>query len=225
VTTNGTMVRLLDDDELKFVLSRMRRVLVSIYGLDPEEFRVMTKKDDYDQFLLGLNRILKLSRGEVALGFRLLKPRPLEEVHRWVTNLECYGASQARIIEHTPTYEYGNWVILDTKTPLPFAGRWREVVTAKGQCMIPLLGCQVFSNGNVSFCQCDDFDNAESLHLGNIMESSLAELYNSDKVRRLWDWAGHGIPDFCRSCSYYRPITELRDAGDIFADPLRLAGA
>jgi radical SAM protein with 4Fe4S-binding SPASM domain len=223
-TTNGAVADLFDDEELEYVLSRLRRIYISVYGLNEGEYRTMTRRDTYKRLILGIERILRLARNEVVLGFRLLVRRSKEELNEWLENLDSYRDCKATVSIHPPVYSYSNWGVFDISVALPGDARWREAPGEKDQCLIPLLGCQVFWDGNVSFCPCDDYDEAESLHLGNLHNQSLAELYNSRRARDLWNWRQAGMPEFCRKCSFYQPLTNVRMAGDIFEDPLILAG-
>lgn len=225
VTTNAGMVPLLGEAELRYMLTRLKRVLISVYGIDAAEHREITRRDTFDRTVDGINRILQCAVNEVALSFRLLFPRTIQEIRAWVEALVGFSRSNAAIIVQGPMYTYANWGVLDTRAALPGIARWREVPAQQGQCLIPLLGCQVFWDGDVSFCGCDDFDKAESLHLGSILRSSLAELYNGERARQLWDWKSHGVPPFCRNCSFYQPLDAIDRFGDLFSDPLLMAGA
>jgi len=224
-TTNAAIADLLDDEELAYVLSHLRRIQISVYGLNEAEYRTMTRRDTYQRLLRGIGRILRLARNEVSFGFRLLIRREPEEAYRWLENIDGYRDCKATVLMSPPIYSYSNWGVFDISSALPADAKWLEIPGQKDQCLIPLLGCQVFWDGNVSFCSCDDYDSAESLRLGNLTESSLGELYGGERARRLWNWSSYGVPEFCKKCSFYQPLTSLETVGDIFKDPLILAGA
>ncbi len=225
MTTNAAIADLFDDEELEYILRRLQRVYISVYGLNASEYRTMTRRDTYPRMLQGISRILRFATNELTLGFRLLVRRSGDEVMKWVEDLEGYRDSKAALSIQPPVYSYSNWGIFDTGAPLPADAIWRELPGQKDQCLIPLIGCQVFWDGKVSFCSCDDFDKAESLALGDLTQASLAELYNSKESRRLWNWRANGVPEFCKKCSFYRPLADIETAGDIFTDPLIIAGA
>ncbi|HEX4230411.1 MAG TPA: radical SAM/SPASM domain-containing protein [Bryobacteraceae bacterium] len=224
-TTNAAIADLLNDEDLAYVLSRLRRINISVYGLNESEYRTMTRRDTYQRLIRGIERILRLARNEIAFGFRLLIRREPEEAYRWLEKLDGYRDCKATVLLSPPVYSYSNWGVFDISSNLPADAKWHEIPSQKDQCLIPLLACQVFWDGRVSFCPCDDYDSAESLHLGSLSESSLAELYNGERARRLWNWRLHGVPEFCKKCSFYKPLTRLETVGDIFDDPLILAGA
>jgi sulfatase maturation enzyme AslB (radical SAM superfamily) len=224
-TTNAAIADLFDDGELEYILSRLRRICISVYGLDESEYRKMTRRDTYQRLLRGIDRILRLARNEVVFGFRLLVRREMAQVHEWMAQFASYRHSQATVTVTPPVYSYSNWGVFDIQSALPDDARWIEIPAQKDQCLIPLLGCQVYWDGRVSFCPCDDYDQAESLSLGSLEEASLGALCSGEKARRLWNWRAHGVPDFCRSCSFYRPLADLSSSEDILEDPLILAGA
>lgn len=210
VTTNGEMARRYDDATLDFVLNHFDKITVSVYGLDAEEYRAMTKRDRYESFRASLDRILRLYRGELRLNFRLLKDRTREDARRWLEGFAGRRAAPGRVSVGRVLQSYANWGVLDMTRELPFQARWRNPPEEEiRQCGIPLGAAQVLSNGNVSFCPCDDYDNAPSLHLGNVNEQSLAEMYASEKVRALWSWRTCGVPEFCRRCTFKLPIGQL----------------
>ncbi|HEX3529644.1 MAG TPA: SPASM domain-containing protein [Thermoanaerobaculia bacterium] len=226
VTTNAIAAKRYEDDELDYVLNRFRQIQISIYGLDEEEYVAMTQKNTYGQMLSSIDRILGLFRGRLVLVSQLLKKRSLDEVRRWAAaSFANLPRTAAQVTIQEPYNDFSNWGILDTGKALPFDATWRANPGAKKQCLTPLVSFQVFWNGNVSFCPCDDFDNSPDLHLGNVMQQSLAEMYSSEKVRRLWSWPVHGVPEFCKSCSFYQPMETLLAVPGALRNPRLLMGS
>jgi radical SAM protein with 4Fe4S-binding SPASM domain len=225
VTTNAVFVKRYDDGELAALLSHFDPLTISIYGIDPEEHAAMTKRPDYADTRTALARIFRLSRHRIAIGFRSLKQRSAAELQDWLAAIPHYDQVQGRITVTGDARAFANWGILDTTKPLPFGATWLPLQPDRhSQCGIPLIAMQVFADGNVSFCPCDDFDNHASLHLGNVMTATLAEMAGSPRAQALWDWATHGTPAFCRSCSFHTPLAAITATPGIFEDPLVLAG-
>lgn len=225
VTTNASYASRYDTATAELVLNAFDTLHISVYGIDAEEFEVMTKTRDFDELVEGLDCILRVFRHDLSISFRCLKNRSPEELKSWVESLPSYAATSARVSFRSNVRTYANWGILDVSKPLPFAGKWAPLAHgAKAQCGIPLLSMQVFSNGNVSFCPCDDFDNVDELHLGNVTEITLRDMLNSEKAARLWDWTTHGTPEFCRRCSFHKPLKQILDHPDVFEDPLIFVG-
>ena len=86
-----------------------------------------------------------------------------------------------------------------------------QIPATRTQCAVPVMGLRIYSNGNVSFCSCNDYDNDPELSLGSIAETSLLDLSNSEKMWKLWNWDRYGVPTFCRRCTFYKPIEQFRD--------------
>lgn len=226
VTTNAGFVKKYSDDELSYLLNRFDTVSISVYGIDSEEFLAMTKRNTYNDTLAGIDRILRFAVNRVKINFRCLKDRSDAELKAWFAAFPHSQTSKANVSFGTNNRSYANWGVLDTGISLPFGATWIKPPTEpkKHQCGIPLLAMQVYSNGNVSFCACDDFDNNDELFLGNVMETSLLEMFNSEKARQLWDWKAYGVPAFCNQCTFFASLESVVRTPDVFDDPLVCVG-
>jgi MoaA/NifB/PqqE/SkfB family radical SAM enzyme len=231
VTTNAVLASGLDEDELRYLVSRFGKLSISVYGLDSDEYEKMTQRQTYKEMVEGIRRIVILSPRQISLEFRLLKKRAEDQIFHWIAKevvpelpVEVVGQ---RVRINSAITDYANWGIYgEQNTPLPNDARWftSEYRQQRPQCLVPIFACIVFSNGNVSFCPCDNFDDDPELRLGNLNESSLAELYNERRIAELWDWAGHGTPEFCRNCSFHIPLSTLRSNPTILTNPHQIVG-
>lgn len=217
VTTNAVYADRFPDSELKFIINHFNRVHISIYGLDEQEYHTMTQKDTYERMIRSIRRIISLMDEDTVLfGFRFLKNRTDSEIQNWMQ--EHFGS----IYPYSSTVTYSNWGgALDDSKLLPWDAEWTKKIESVEPCLLPLLAVQVFSNGDVSFCPCADYDGVRELSLGNITTKTLEELYNSERVRDLWN----NIPDtplFCKGCSFYRPLSDINE--HIFENPLDVVG-
>jgi radical SAM protein with 4Fe4S-binding SPASM domain len=63
----------------------------------------------------------------------------------------------------------------------------------------------VLVDGTVAMCGCHEINGDSELVLGNIAESSLADLYRSEQVNQIrQDWRrGKKVPDICQKCRNY----------------------
>jgi MoaA/NifB/PqqE/SkfB family radical SAM enzyme len=232
VTTNGAMAHRFDDDQLAYVVGRFDRLGLSVYGVSDGEYRQMTGRDTYHLMCEGIRRILRAARGLVSLEFRLLERKTVGDLRRWLV-AEILGGDDSllasgRIVLNSILTDYANWGLYDPQTnPLPGDAQWFSSAYAmdRPQCMIPILCCIVLSNGNVSFCPCDNFDDVPELRLGSIADMSLADLYNSAMTEALWQWKTCGTPEFCRRCSFHLPMSVLAADPALLDDPHRLVGA
>jgi MoaA/NifB/PqqE/SkfB family radical SAM enzyme len=72
-------------------------------------------------------------------------------------------------------------------------------------------GPVIFSDGKIGLCGCRDFNADSELVIGNIMESSLLNLWQSDVVKRLRDRFRDGdFPKICRRCNAYANLDLYR---------------
>ena len=214
VSTNAIALEKYSDDSLYEIVNCFDRINVSVYGLDEIEYKTMTTRSFYRKAVSGINKILSLleDKSRLVLSFRLLRNRDKQDVDAWIKNNIEFDVKTLSCIT-----TYSNWGVIDDSVALPYDANWlkRREVTNSQQCLIPLVAMQVFSNGNVSFCPCDDFDNIDELHLGSVKNKSLLEIYNSEKVARLWDF-NNNTPLFCKKCSFFIPMDMLNDFPSIF---------
>ena len=223
--TNATMAYLYTDEELAELAGYFDRITVSVYGLDAEEFALMTRKDQYDQFMDSLGRLIRIfGVGKVGLGARHLRERTTDEIDAWLADVAQRAGIEPGQLSLPGTRTYANWTVFDTSKPLPLDAEWMPPRRNTEQCALPLISLQVLSSGKVSFCGCADFDGKTALMLGDIREASLAELLGSERVKALWDWQGCGVPEPCKGCSFYMPISQLNDLHSAFSDPIGTFG-
>lgn len=223
--TNATMAYLYSDDELAELADQFDRITVSVYGLDAEEFALMTRKNQYAQFMESLGRLIRIfGVDKIGLGARHLRERAPAEIDAWLAEVAGRAGVEPTQLSLPGTRTYANWTVFDTSKPLPLDGQWLAPQRNTEQCALPLISLQVLSNGRVSFCGCADFDGKTALMLGDIRDSTLAELLGSDRVRALWDWQACGVPEPCKGCSFYMPISRLNDLHSAFSDPIGTFG-
>ena len=223
--TNGSMLYRYDDQQLGKLVERFDRLTVSIYGLDAEEYATMTRRKHYDRMIEGVIRLLRMVGPEnLQLSGRHLRARSQAEIDKWLDDIALRSGVNRAQMRFAGTLTYANWSFFDTKSLLPHDAIWRPVPDNKRQCALPLVSAQVLSDGTVSFCACADFNANTSLVLGNIRNEKLCDLLNSEKVRRLWNWAEHGVPDFCRHCSFHMPIEIINEIPSAITEPLATFG-
>lgn len=227
VTTNAAMAHRFDDVDLRYILSRFAHLSISVYGVDRAEYETMTRKLTYDRMLDGIRRILSFAPVEVSLEFRLLNAKSKDALFDWVKQ-EVRPSQGARYTINSVITDYANWGIYDdANNPLSGDAKWfaSQRTERRQQCLIPIFACIVYSSGNVSFCPCDNYDDAKELRIGNILQESLLEMYNSPRAIALWNWDEHGTPEFCKACSFHIGLDLLRSDPDILTNPHKIVGA
>ena len=90
---------------------------------------------------------------------------------------------------------------------------------------MPFIAFQALVDGTISFCHCADYEGHPSLVLGNINDTSFVDMLSSDRVKKLWRWDRHGIPELCQSCNFHRPVESARKIKWLLDDPNRYLGA
>jgi MoaA/NifB/PqqE/SkfB family radical SAM enzyme len=221
VTTNGVFSDRYSDDDLSKILSRFNRIQISIYGIDEEEYKTMTRRNTYDRMIKNIQRILHLNEDstKIILGFRFLKNRETNQIDDWIEK------NFSQKIEFLYTNYYHNWGNKKiTEIKLPFDAKWFPPCNNSSKCIYPLIGCQIFSNGDVSFCPCPDYNGDIELHIGNIKKTNLLQIINSKKVQYLWD-SSRKIPNYCQFCNAFKPFNNVNELIPIFNNPSIIFGA
>jgi MoaA/NifB/PqqE/SkfB family radical SAM enzyme len=83
------------------------------------------------------------------------------------------------------------------------------ILRRKAPCWMLYGELSILSDGTVALCGCQELEGNSDLVLGNIMGSSLIDLYKSKQanmIRKNW-LNGSKIPDICRKCRNYNPYT------------------
>jgi hypothetical protein len=223
--TNATMARRYEDDELAELLAFFDRLSISVYGLDADEFRAMTRKADYEETNRSIARILRLAGPDkVTVGARQLKQRSQGEIDGWLAEIAHLAGIAPEAIRFSKTITYANWSFFDTSKKLPYDAEWSPVAENTAQCGLPLASIQVLSDGTVSFCGCANFDGNRGLVIGNANDAALGDLLHTEQVRKLWNWAEHGVPDFCRTCSFHIPLEQVAGMRKVMEDPFAVLG-
>jgi radical SAM protein with 4Fe4S-binding SPASM domain len=220
VTTNTIMADRFTDDELEIIVNSFERIHISIYGINEEEYEQMTRRKTYTRMVQNIRRILKLTKKpeSVFFGFRLLSAHSQPVIEQWIT--ENFN----RNILYGQTNTYMDWCgSVEKQKPVHFKGEWVKRPNTTSQCIIPLVACQIFSNGGVSFCSCNDFDMKEEFLLGNLSEQSLTHIYNSSKNKGLWK-SPEEIPKSCKNCISYRPFSNMEKYEYMFEKPVDFIG-
>jgi hypothetical protein len=223
-TTNAVPASRISDADLQPMIEGFTNLNVSVYGLDAEEYRLMTRRNQYDVFRDSLVRLLGFARPrQITLGVRSLRLRALEQVEHWVAEVAAEaGVTPPDVVSSTGTF--ANWSFFDTSQGLPLQGQWEPPRQNSKQCGIPLLGVQVLVDGRVSFCACANFDGTPDLMVGDLHGMTLAQILDSEEVERLWDWARHGVPDFCKTCTFHTPLEQVAGEEWVYRDPVRYIG-
>ncbi len=220
-TTNLVGMKRHKGDNFRDLLSKLNRVHISVYGLDAEEHKTITRKNTFDIFLRELKCLVESldDLGKLWLNFRLLNKRSERDLERWLEHHLGF------VPTHFYTYDYAKWSGHESApVELPSDAQWSERAGIQSFCTIPIVAAQVHCNGNISICHCDDYECDPDLSLGNVGETTLAEAFQSLKYSEFWKLRGDAMPEFCRNCGFYNPPGDIEKLKRALVDPLSFIG-
>ncbi len=219
VTTNAVLARKYRTQDLRRIVNLFDRFHISIYGRDEQEYATLTRRNNFDNMIKSTSEIVRLTgdSGKIRIGFRLLGNYTTGELSSWVLN------HLGTAIPFQAINTYSNWGNIAVPNTSGLQNMWHPIANNTTQCFIPLLAMQVFSSGHISFCACADYDADKELSLGHILDADLLSLYNTDKVRQLWNFE-HNMPIFCRHCTFHRSIKQIDEFKWLFERPLDFIG-
>ena len=108
--------------------------------------------------------------------------------------------------------DFDTWLGLIKQTDLLPGMHIRPLARIETEpCYLLYDGPIVFADGGVGLCGCRDFNANSELIIGNIMTSSLLDLWQSEATQRLRRrfWAGD-FPEICKQCTTYANLDLYR---------------
>jgi O-antigen chain-terminating methyltransferase len=223
VTTNLYALDKYSDQEIIEMMTVLRRIHISCYGIDAAECESLTRRRYFHRFLSHTRRLLNLRKDsgvacDVRVGFRLATPRTREE-------LESFLRGQiGQPLPFKSTATYANWGN-SMRGTLPSGATWISPRRNESPCAMLPLSVQVYWNGRVSACSCCDYDSSDQLHLGDITSQSLEEIFNSPKNQAVWQAQQAGeLHQICRDCTFHVPLAALSAQHLIVQRPLDFIG-
>jgi radical SAM protein with 4Fe4S-binding SPASM domain len=73
-------------------------------------------------------------------------------------------------------------------------------------CLFSIYNLAIYSNGDVGVCGCRDLNLSEEMYLGNIIENTLKEMWDSEKRKQVINSFGNNkLTKICSGCSWYKP--------------------
>ena len=191
--------------------SGISRIQISTGPFDAELYEKIYRNKSYGKVLANVRLLLEKNQAagcpvEIKLAFR--------------SNLsmnETLGLPDYQGIRHLPhSIEFNT----DFDT---WSGEIRQEDLLPGMHLRPLSelepepcywlydGPIVFVDGSVGLCGCRDYNADSELIVGNIMERSLLEIWQSEKVKELRErFRRREFPQICRSCSTYANLDMYR---------------
>ena len=146
--------------------------------------------------------------GQVNIVIALRPDRPLEKVLEDVDFQDILAYKP--LIDFTWSYaSAGGRITLNMLSPQM---RLRELRRKKESCVQLYNGPIVFPDGTVLACSCvAAMDAVDDLAIGNVLDSSLIEIWRSDRLRRIRSSFGtNDLNATCSKCDMYRNLELYR---------------
>jgi MoaA/NifB/PqqE/SkfB family radical SAM enzyme len=214
--TNFTVLKHKDVERLA-KLAKLKSVVVSIYGHDPETFIAITKSTAkvYDRLVGNLETLFeyihqKKFHLEFAVRSTIHAPRTgPSTLMRVLRRFERAG-----IRVHRSSGLYNNWggyITQEDVKGLPIRIGGTESIYKDGACALLLTSVQILASGIVNGCSCRDVD--ATLRIGDLNKTPLREIIssrNSAYMQLIDEQQERQFRPICKSCDFYQSIYHNR---------------
>ena len=209
-TTNGILLS--RDEVVESVLdSGLSYIAISTSGFDRATYERVMGVKKYDEFLLGLCKLLRRSEESdypisIIIAVRgLIKEVETEDFSTKVFPYICSSSGKVHI---SFLRLYTDWIgqvkVEDLPANCGFQGSHLRIKPCNYS-----LNLGVLTNGDLRLCHCQfgERGREDVLTLGNIMNDSLVSVWCSDTTRRIRRTTyGRNANEICRRCKTYAPI-------------------
>ena len=203
LTTNGI---LLDKHGIEEILnSGITSIFISTAGFEEEMYKRVYQSNSYERMRQNVLKLLEYNAKKklpihITIGLR--SDRPLDEILR-DNDFQPILAYKPNI-DFTWSYTSANGRI--TREILPDTMKLRIVRSHKKPCVQLFNGPIILPDGTVMACDCvAAMDAVIDLGIGNIMESSLIDIWQSHRMKELRESFGtNSLNKTCAGCDMYR---------------------
>lgn len=203
LTTNGI---LLDKHGIEEILnSGITSILISTAGFEEEMYKRVYQSNSYQRMKKNVLDLLKynsINKTPVYITIGLRADRPLKELLK--------DKDFQPILNYKPNIDF-TWSFTSangriTRDMLPEAMKLRIVASRRQPCVNTFNGPIVLPDGTVMLCSCvAAMDAVDDLGIGNIMESSLIDMWTNHKVKEIRASFGTNLLNkTCAGCDMYR---------------------
>lgn len=208
-TTNGISFASINLKQL--LISGVNTITVSMGGFDRESYKKLFRVDCFDEVYKNTIRLCEINKSLGKPVKILISLRTYKSINQ-VIKEPAYKKIHQLVDVIDYQYNFDSWSGKIKQSDLFGFMKLRELEPKHGPCsMFYADGSTVLWNGDVTVCGCRDLNGDSDLILGNIMETSLIELWKGEKMEKLRQnfWVGE-MPDICRDCSHYYSVKNLR---------------
>lgn len=188
-----------------FLTSGINRVQISVAAFDEVIYKKLYRNEHYRRVK---DNILNLLRTNNELG----NPVEIKIAFRSILTMK----QTLHLVDYQPMKQYPHKVEFNTdfhswggrikKEDLPNGIIFREPLPLREKvpCFLLYDGPIIYPDGQFGLCCCQDIDADSELIVGNVLDSSLLDLWQSEKVERIRRNFYQGIyPEICRECPTY----------------------
>ena len=221
----------LADVEFLMKLKKLKNLSISVYGLDPDEFHLVTtkKQSQFEMFKKNMEKLMKFHKEgncNVPLHFsirakvndEILKMSKSDRVKKILSGsnevheILRYFSHSSRISVATTT---DTWLGEVSQKDVDILGyKVDDAGSMLGPCNLIFGAVQIRFDGGVHACTRSV---KNKLMIGNINEKPLSEILsykrNSIYKNLIDDHTNNNFPEVCRGCAHYRSVYENFESG------------
>lgn len=213
--TNGIRLNHIDIDRL--LRSGINSIVVSTAPLEREMYELIYRNKRYDDVLQGLQKLLiarNAIRKDLVIGIAFRSHIPMKQVLALPDFCESIlphlsDEDQQQSIVNTRGFDTWGGLIKAEN----MVGMMRLALPPlikRRPCWWTLSGLYVTWDGQVRACACRyaetvDSDGKDELYVGNILESTIKEIWLGENIKRLRrSFESGNAPAVCKKCTMYR---------------------
>jgi radical SAM protein with 4Fe4S-binding SPASM domain len=188
------------------VTSGLNSLYISSCLQGPEDYKRIYGVDHFETVMSNILAVLKANKKHgfpVDIGIFLRQDKDYSLAGNKYYKTFARYTNKIEVLHD----DYDNWSGLVKKSDLPQGQSFRKIGDTSYPCSQFYNGLVVTPSGEVGICWCRDTN--MDLPVGNIYENTLAEIWQSDIVKKhREDWMNGSIPDLCKNCLQYTPVTD-----------------
>jgi len=201
-TTNIISASKFSDDEIKEFLKTFDYLVISLGGVEKEEYKIMYGVDAFDVVKDQLYRFSRIINEnnlniEIELAIRTYQAAK-------IINSQEYKEFNSIFPIYDVKDRFFSWYGLINQDELPQGAKIQKFnnITKKKDCVVPFTSLSINANGQVIGCGCIDW---EARHvIGDINKQTINEIWNDKPCNEFrMGFSLENIPDMCKECALY----------------------
>ena len=205
IYTFSNMIGATPDMADDIITSGLTSLYVSTCLQGPKDYRRIYGVDHFETVMANTLAVLKANKkhgSPIDIGIFLRHDKDYDlSGNKYYKQMSRY-TSKIEVLHD----DYDNWSGLVKQSDLPHGQSFRKVGDISYPCSQFYNGLVVTPSGEVGICWCRDTN--MDLPVGNIHKNTLSEIWQNDTVKKLrQDWMDGDIPELCKNCLQYTPVT------------------